>query len=160
MLFHHIHPHSQLHVIGRGKPSYQEQLNRYVNSLATRTAVIFHGYLQEKQKYAVLAKSWALLSTSLKEGFGLNVLEAATVKTPTLAYNIPGIRDAVITGQTGMLTKDNTPKALANLMEKYCESQSLRSILGNKAQQYAKKFTWEKTTDQFLEAVKDVIKKR
>ena len=70
------------------------------------------GWLSEAEKFAVLASAHALVATSVREGWGLVVSEAAAVGTPTVAYDVPGLRDSVRAGG-GVLVADN-PAALAD----------------------------------------------
>jgi glycosyltransferase involved in cell wall biosynthesis len=149
------HPNSQLHIVGKGSKEYQDQLTQLASDLNILNNVTFHGFVPEKRKYELLSQSWALLSTSLREGWGLNVIEATSVGTPTIAYNVPGISDSVISNKTGILTKTNTPEKLAALMRKFITQKSLRKTLSKKSKVHSKQFTWDKTTDQFLKAVQN-----
>lgn len=148
-----LFPKSQLHIVGRGKPKYEQQLVKQAKSLNLQANIFFHSFVSEKEKFKLLASSWALISTSLKEGFGLNVIEAASVSTPTLAYKVPGIIDTVKHNQTGLLTPKNTPQNLAKIMEEFVTKKNLRKKLSQQAKQNSKNYSWEKTTDQFLSAI-------
>jgi glycosyltransferase involved in cell wall biosynthesis len=53
-----------------------------------------------------------LLATSIREGWGLVVTEANAVGTPAVAYDVPGLRDSVKTGETGLLVFQS-PAAMA-----------------------------------------------
>ncbi len=124
------HPKSTLHVIGKGNFTYLKLLKELTSTLQLHSNIKFHGFVSDKKKYQLLSQSWALLSTSIREGWGLNVIEAASVGTPTIAYNIPGISDSVINNKTGMLTKTNTPQSLALFVKKFIVQKSLRKKLG------------------------------
>jgi glycosyltransferase involved in cell wall biosynthesis len=150
------HPNAKLHIIGKG--GSMKELENLVSSLKLKSNVKFHGYVTEKEKYNLLAKSWALLSTSLREGWGLNVIEAASVSTPTLAYRVSGIVDTVQNNKTGLLTKTNTPFALAKVMQKLIKNNKLRQQLSFQAKSYSQQFSWEKTTLQFLSIIKSQVK--
>ena len=50
---------------------------------------------------------------SVKEGWGLVVLEAGSQGTPTIAYNVSGLRDTVKHEKTGIVVVQNTPEELA-----------------------------------------------
>jgi glycosyltransferase involved in cell wall biosynthesis len=57
-----------------------------------------------------MATAHALVCTSVREGWGLVVSEAAAVGTGTVAYDVPGLRDSV--GATGGTLVAPTPEAL------------------------------------------------
>jgi glycosyltransferase involved in cell wall biosynthesis len=157
-LFYQKNQNAELHIVGRGKPAYQGKFKKLSCSLNLSKVIHFHGFIEEEEKYRQLAKSWALLSTSFKEGFGLNVLEAASVGTPALAYQVSGIVDAVKNGETGLLTKKNTPEELAKLMKRISDNRKLRTKLSLTAKNHSKKFSWKKTADQFLQALSSIIR--
>ena len=156
-IFHRMHRKSRFHVAGKGTPKYFEELRRYARLLRLGRSIIFHGSVSEPRKYDLLARSWALLSTSVREGWGLNVVEAASVGTPTLAYRIPGIVDTVADGKTGLLTNINSPSALAKKMVLLIEDEERRLAMGKAAKIYAREFSWDKSARQFLKAIRNYL---
>jgi glycosyltransferase involved in cell wall biosynthesis len=63
---------------------------------ATRPpGVEIFGRVDEPTKLDLLARAHVLVSCSVREGWGLVVDEAAAVGTPTIAYDVPGLRDSV-----------------------------------------------------------------
>lgn len=106
-LFRERHPDAQLWVIGSG-PEEVSLRRRQVGG------VTFLGRLPEEEKLERLARAHALVVTSVREGWGLVVTEAASVGTPTVAYDVAGLRDSVpISG--GMLC-DQSPKSMARAL--------------------------------------------
>ena len=81
------------------------------------SGVRFLGKLTEEAKMNRLQRAHVLVATSVREGWGLVVTEAATVGTPTIAYDVPGLRDSV-TASGGLLTSPN-PDALGRELCKY-----------------------------------------
>ena len=80
------------------------------------SAIALHGYLPEADKNAVLAGALLHLNTSQGEGWGLCVLEAAALGIPTVAYDVEGLRDSVLDGQTGWLVREG--EELADVVER------------------------------------------
>ena len=74
--------------------------------------VIYCGYTNEVEKY--LAASNVYLLPSYREGFGSAVVEAEAMGVPVIVSDIPGPKEAMLNGKTGVLT----PKADA---DKLCE---------------------------------------
>lgn len=149
------YPKIRLHIIGKG-PQFSS-LKRLTTNLRLQNSITLHGFVNEKQKYILLSQSWALLSTSVREGWGLNVIEAAIVKTPTLAYKIPGIVDTVINNKTGLITNSNNPNELAKLMQKLIKDKKLRQKLGHEVKNHSRQYSWDKTTDEFLVIIKKTL---
>ena len=74
--------------------------------------VRLHGFVEESEKHALLAQTHLLLVPGTREGWGIVAIEAAAHGVPAVAYDVPGLRDAVVDGETGVLVTA-TPEALA-----------------------------------------------
>jgi glycosyltransferase involved in cell wall biosynthesis len=81
---------------------------------------------------------------SLREGFGLVLIEAAAVGVPVLASRIYGITDAVTDGETGLLFAPGDAEDLCLKLETLILSDKLRNGLGCKALKDAS-LIWEHT---------------
>ncbi len=64
-----------------------------------------------------MQKSLLILVTSIKEGWGLIVTEAASQGTPAVVYDVDGLRDSVYHSKTGLITTSNTPIKLAEAIK-------------------------------------------
>ncbi len=73
--------------------------------------VRFYGRVTDGMRDLLLARAHALVVTSVREGWGLVVDEAAAMGTPTVAYDCPGLRDSV--PAAGGVLVDPHPAALA-----------------------------------------------
>ncbi len=82
-------PGAQMWVIGTGP--MEERLRKRYESEHVR----FFGRVDQEEKYELIARAHALVVTSVREGWGLVVTEAAAVGTPTIGYDVPGLRDSV-----------------------------------------------------------------
>lgn len=80
---------SQMWVIGAGP--MEGRLRKEFSTEPVR----FFGRVPDEQKLELLARSHALIVTSVREGWGLVVTEAATVGTPAIGYDVPGLRDSL-----------------------------------------------------------------
>jgi glycosyltransferase involved in cell wall biosynthesis len=91
-------------VVGRGPASRSLASSVAARGLAGQVRI--RGFLPEAEKQAIVSGSLLHLNTSMGEGWGLCVLEAAALGVPTVAYDVDGLRDAVRDGQTGWLVRD------------------------------------------------------
>jgi glycosyltransferase involved in cell wall biosynthesis len=84
-----------------------------------------------------------VISTSVREGWGMTLTEAGACGTPAVATRIAGHEDAVIHGQSGLLvdTLDDVVTAAAAVLS----DEELRSRLGEGARRTAERFTWDRT---------------
>lgn len=73
--------------------------------------VTLHGRVSQQRKHELMASADALVVTSVREGWGLVVSEAASYGLPSVAYDVDGLRDSVSAAR-GILTHPS-PAALA-----------------------------------------------
>jgi glycosyltransferase involved in cell wall biosynthesis len=67
---------------------------------------------------------------SRREGLPVSLLEAAACGRPMVATDVPGCREVVIDGETGLLVPLGDVQALADALEKLVASEELRQCLG------------------------------
>ncbi len=72
------------------------------------------GRVSEVEKRERLARAHCLIATSVREGWGLTVTEAAQVGTPAVAYDVAGLRDSV--AASGGVLIPPSPNALADAL--------------------------------------------
>ncbi|MGC9203336.1 MAG: glycosyltransferase family 4 protein, partial [Thermoproteota archaeon] len=120
--------------------------------------VKFFGKVSEDDKIELLSKAWVMVNPSVREGWGLNVIEANACGTPCIAYEVPGLRDSIRNEETGLLVKeDGDIEKLAEAMIRILKDEELRMVLSENALEYSKNFSWDKTAEEFLKVVKGVV---
>lgn len=150
-LLHKEFPIVKLIVIGRGREKYIENLKNLCQSIGVDDRVSFVGFVSEEEKKEILSSAWALISTSLKEGWGLNVIEAAACGTPTVAYKVSGLIDSVKNWQTGILCSKNNPVELGRNLRKLLIDHRFRKNLSKNALNYSRNFSWNKAAEEGME---------
>jgi glycosyltransferase involved in cell wall biosynthesis len=78
------------------------------------SGLAFLGQLDRDELLARLARAHVLVSTSVREGWGLNISEAAACGTPSIAYRVPGLVDSV--HASGGALVDPSPEALGKAL--------------------------------------------
>jgi glycosyltransferase involved in cell wall biosynthesis len=139
-------------VVGRGPAA--AALAERVATRGLAGLIRLRGYLPEAQKQAVVAGSLLHLNTSLGEGWGLCVLEAAALGVPTVAFDVPGLRDAVRDGETGWLVRegerieDVTQRAVKELADPV-----RRAEVATACRSWAGQFGWPAATARMASLV-------
>src|SRR4029077_4941008 len=105
----------RLWLVGDGDEGYVRMLRRRVSALGLDGSVEFLGRLTTDEKHERMARAHAILMASVREGWGLSIAEANACGTPAIAYDVPGLRDAVRSGETGLVVPP-TPSAMAAAM--------------------------------------------
>jgi len=131
----------RLLVAGRGDD--QPRLEALRESLGLTEHVDFLGFISDVEKRDLLRKSWIHLLTSANEGWGISNVEAAACGTPTIASDVPGLRDSVVDGQTGFLVPHGDVEALSRRIEELLGDEEERKRLGVGARSFAEGFGWD-----------------
>jgi glycosyltransferase involved in cell wall biosynthesis/O-antigen/teichoic acid export membrane protein len=97
-------PNAQMWVIGSGPE--EARLRKMAGP-----GVTFLGHVSEEEKSERLARAQALVITSVREGWGLVVTEAAANGTVAIGYDVPGLRDSI--GASGGILTRADPASLA-----------------------------------------------
>jgi glycosyltransferase involved in cell wall biosynthesis len=119
----------------------------HLRRLATGLSnVEFVGRIGEAEKHRLLGQAWFLVHGSHHEGWGMVILEAAASNTPTLAVDVPGVRDAIVAGETGLLVdapEEQLPEAIAAAWISLAADAERRELLGRRARRRAAALSWE-----------------
>jgi len=102
---------AHLTIVGTGE--VESELRRLINELQLGDRVTLTGPLSEAEKDARLRDAHFLLHTSLREGWGLNVIEANAMGTPAVVYPVAGLVESTLHDQTGIISREETPESLA-----------------------------------------------
>jgi glycosyltransferase involved in cell wall biosynthesis len=135
-------PGLRLELIGDGW--WREAIEAHVARRGVGDRVTLLGRVSEQDKVDALARAWLMLLPSVKEGWGIAVLEAAAVGTPTVACrSAGGTTESVQDGVTGLLVDDD---GMAVAVRRLLLDRGAREAMGAAARGYAEGFTWDATT--------------
>jgi len=125
-------------------------------TLGVTDMVDFLGFVDEKTKHRVYASAWLLALPSLKEGWGIVVMEAATHGVPAVAYrDAGGVRESIQHGRTGVLV-DGDVLDYAQALDDLLSDPARVHVMGATAQRRAEEFTWAATAKAFAAVLSDV----
>jgi glycosyltransferase involved in cell wall biosynthesis len=80
--------------------------------------------------HEILCEADVVCLPSYREGLPKVLLEAGSCARAVVASNVPGCRDVVIDGITGMLVQPKNPGQLATAVKKLVENKGLRTKMG------------------------------
>jgi glycosyltransferase involved in cell wall biosynthesis len=136
-------PEAELWIIGDG--SFKGDLMRM-----TGGGVRFFGGLSNDARRDLIGRAWVLVNPGVREGFGLNVVEANALGVPCVAYDVGGLRDSVIKNETGLLVESGNINALGEGICRVLASDALRVRLSENALAYSRGFSWDKAAEEFM----------
>jgi len=148
----------KLIIVGQGE--LVSGLEELVKQLKLENKVIFAISVsnEELPHYYATCDIFVLPSTSGPESFSIVVSEAMASGKPVIASNLPGVRDIVITGKTGLLVPSKDSEALADAIIKLLNDEYLARKMGlNGRKIVEEKYTWKKATEMTENIYNEVI---
>lgn len=144
-----------LDVIGGG--DWMDSLVEHARRAGVSDRVVFHGHVSDDEKHALLAGAAALAMPSIKEGWGLTILEAGYHAVPTVAFRYAGgTQESVQDGHTGLLV-DTDEEFIAGLRRLLADPDE-RAKLGAAAREFALRFDWDRTGHELTDLVERVAR--
>jgi glycosyltransferase involved in cell wall biosynthesis len=148
-------PNLKLVIYGNG--DHKERVIEFARKLQLND-VLFLNSLSREQKVQLLQNSWALCLTSLVEGWGLVITEAAACATPAISYDTGASREAIIDGETGFLVRYGDIEGFARKIKLVSSNNNLRVAMSQAALEYSLKFDWDKTAHDTLDIFQQVTR--
>ncbi len=124
-------PRLALLLVGGG--GEEARIRRLVAETGLQGRVIFTGFLGNPIRVYSLLDLY--VATSLKEGLPLAPLEAMATGLPIVATDVPGHRDVVVRGETGLLVPPEDSGALADAIAELVADPARRRKMGEAGRQ-------------------------
>lgn len=141
------HPGLSIAVVGSGW--WSDQLRAAAAAHGVDDIVEFTGQVSEEEKARQIDRAWVLALPSLKEGWGLVVMEAATRGVPAIAYSdAGGVCESIVDGVTGRLVHGGEQEFTAAL-DALLRDHRVRHRLGDQARQRSSEFSWDASAKKF-----------
>lgn len=135
------YPDFQLWIVGNGLASYEEKLHKLVDELQINAHILFLGYKDGFSKYQTLAQAHYLLHPSYREGFGLTLIEAGIVGTPSIIRTGSSMDALVKEGKNGFVF--STDAEIATTLKNAFSISNYEQI-SQQAKIMAQHYTWDK----------------
>lgn len=151
-------PNCLLIIAGKGDRDVYENLRELARELHLDTRVQLVGEVSEDEKRSILQKAWLYAATSMKEGFGISVLEAQAFGVPVVAYDVFGLNESVQNMRSGVLVPDGDVAGLAKAINLLISDFELRDKLSKGALSFASSFSWDKSAKKLLVILDKIAK--
>jgi glycosyltransferase involved in cell wall biosynthesis len=142
-------------IVGDGDD--KPRLEALTAKLGLGEQVRFTGFVPEAEKVNWYRRAAVLAENSVKEGWGLIVMEANACGTPVVVANSPGLRDSSKDGVNGLVYEYGDVRALADKLERLLTDETLRGRLGRQAIAWAGKWTWDGAADAMEQVVEQAV---
>ena len=145
----------KLTIIGDGP--CRSNLEKLCVELGIRENVKFAGRISDSEVAGIVASSWLNIHSSVTEGWGISIIEAASAGTPTVAFKVPGVSDSVENGLNGITVENGNRQSL---------TEAALEILRNPEKWWsasidvAKKYSWDRSAELWEKLIKEIANER
>ncbi len=145
-------PRLQIKIAGDASGDYGRAVLDYIAKSPYAADVTYLGRVRQDEKPELMQRCHLITVSSVKEGWGLIVTEAASQGTPAVVYDVPGLRDSVRNARTGIVTEPD-PGAMAAGIIELLESPRTYERLRRNAWEWSKRINFSQSYQDFKAAV-------
>ncbi|MDY3828278.1 MAG: glycosyltransferase family 4 protein [Clostridium sp.] len=149
-----IIPNLKLCLVGNGKD--EDKIKKYAESKKLDNIVRFLGYRRDVESLYAMAD--ILVSTSLQEGFGINLVEGMACNLPVVASNVRGHRD-ILNIAKGNFLFEFTDNSFVTAINSLYVDKEMRTKIGKQNISYAKNFSVDNSLVQMGKIYNEIIGK-
>jgi glycosyltransferase involved in cell wall biosynthesis len=118
---------------------------------------VFLGDVSESALPALYSCADVFVLPSIQEGQGIALLEAQAAAKPIVAFDVGGVREAVLDKETGLLVKPDN-RELADAIMKLLVSWSLREKMGRRGREFVvDNFSWDVCAKKMLQVYREAL---
>ena len=130
-----------------------ENIDRYQNLAAEKGIsdyVYWAGHVDQSELASWYSLFDATILTSEWESFGMSITESYLCETPCVAFDVGGMSDQIIDGNTGYLVDPYNTDAFTAALNKLITDEELSVRFGKKGRKYVQeRFTLESVSEQY-----------
>jgi phosphatidylinositol alpha-1,6-mannosyltransferase len=142
-------------IVGEGP--LKNHLISYLDKLNLSGNFVFLGDVSESTLPQLYNCADVFVLPSIQEGQGIALLEAQATAKPIVAFDVGGVREAVLDKETGLIMKPDSGE-LADAIMKLLASWSLREKMGIKGREFvAEKFSWDVCAHKMLQVYREAL---
>lgn len=143
-------PALRLLIAGKAEGAYGKRVLEAARTSLYAKDITYLGKLSQEEKIRLFQRVHLLAVASVREGWGLVVTEANSQGTPAVVYDVPGLRDSVKDGVTGVVCKENTPEGMAREIVGMLEDTGKWEGLRKEGLKWSNEITFEVGYTSFL----------
>lgn len=157
--FHYVvkkYPTAILWIVGRGQEEYINILRKQIKEYGLQENVVFWNFISQEKKFELMSRAHVLISPSVREGFGLTIPEAGSVGTPSIVYNVQGLKE-LVDDANGIRLKENSPEELAKQLIHLFTDKKVYNTLRSGAIESSKQFNWDRTAETAMKVIEQQL---
>ncbi|MEO0226094.1 MAG: glycosyltransferase family 4 protein, partial [candidate division WOR-3 bacterium] len=139
---------SDFKIIIAGDGDARDELIKLARKERVESFIEFKFDVSEQEKIELYQRAWLLVQPSVKEGWGLTVIEANACGTPSVAARSPGLIESVQDGKTGYLYNYGDLEDLCRKIERLLSNRKEWEGFSQASIEWAKRFSWEESANE------------
>lgn len=145
--------HSDFKLLLVGKKAFQsDELEVFSSQSIYAKDIIFTGRVESQQELNnIISASYAMTYVSVFEGFGIPCLEAMKCGTAVMASNTSSMPEVCV--DAALYVDPFSVESIADGMVTLAADENLRNNLIEKGKLQSQKFSWQKTSELFWQAI-------
>src|SRR5919204_371151 len=141
--------HPSVRLVIPGNPSaHGAELERHAAGLGLQETVCFPGWVSEADLEGLYRAAACFVLPSLREGFGLPILEAMARDVPVAVAHASSLPE--VAGDAALYFEPRDPRAMAEAIGRLVDDAELRDRLVVLGRARTREFTWQRTAEETL----------
>jgi glycosyltransferase involved in cell wall biosynthesis len=140
-------------------PDYEEyalqNLLRSIGHPEIREDIHLTGYVSNRDMPAIINQCAAFLYPSLRESFGIPILEGMACGVPVITSNTSSMPE--IAGQAAAIVDPHNPKEIMKAIQQVINDENLRNGLIENGFKQVKLFSWKKMAQNYLKLYEEIF---
>jgi len=146
---------SHIRLLLVGRLAWQtDEVSQILKQSKYATDITHIDYLSEDLP-KIVASAYAVVYTSLFEGFGLPVLEAMQSGVPVITSDVSSLPE--VAGDAGLCVNPLEISQISDAMKKLVEDKNLYKSLQEKGIERSKQFNWADTAERIYGELKGIV---
>jgi glycosyltransferase involved in cell wall biosynthesis len=149
-------PNATLIIAGNGDPREVENELSHTNFADTVKILKRSPHSWDDEKKSLLSNAHLALVPSMKEGYGIVVIEANACGTPAIGWKVPGLQDSILDGETGVLVPFGDVRKLGETVASFLMDERGRQEMSERAIRWARTHSWDTAAKEFSRVIESL----
>ncbi len=148
--------HDNLRLVLVGDGPKRIELEKKASALECGDRIMFLGFRSDRLR--VIRELDLFCMTSSLEGIPRSLMESMAIGVPVAAFDIPGVEELVVDGETGLLAPFGDIQALKGCWERLLFNKELASTLAKNAQAHVtREFSAKRMAEEYTQLYREMV---
>jgi glycosyltransferase involved in cell wall biosynthesis len=145
-------PEAKLAIVGGSEKYAKMELAQKIKEQGLEKNIGVLGFLEDDEAFKILKAGKAFLFPSHEEGWGIVIAEALACGVPVVSWDLP-VYQEIFEDYTTQIEENNFDLFAGNVVKLLKDEMKIKEV-GDRGQEFIKKYSWEKVARKELEIIK------